>query len=85
MEGVIVNFRGSHHTQYSNQMIVKVNGVGNKEEAKKLIGKNVVWKSVGNKEIIGKIVKDHGNRGAVRVKFEKGLPGQALGGKVEIK
>ena len=33
----------------------------------------------------GKIIRDHGNRGAVRVKFEKGLPGQALGGKVEVK
>ena len=85
MEGVIVNFKGSHHTQYSSQMIIKLNGVNNKDEAKKLIGKTVIWKSIAGKEISGKIIRDHGNRGAVRVKFEKGLPGQALGGKVEVK
>ena len=29
-------------------------------------------------------MKEHGNKGAVRVKFEKGLPGQAISTKVKI-
>ncbi len=84
MEGIIVNFRGSHHTQYSDQMIVKIMEVENKEQAKKLISRKVVWKSPAGKEIIGKVTKDHGNKGAVRVKFEKGMPGQCIGEKVFI-
>jgi len=84
MEGVIVNYRGSHHTQYTNQMIVKVQGVDSKEEASKLIKKIVTWRSPAGKELTGEIRKEHGSKGAVRVKFKVGLPGQAVGTKVEI-
>ena len=84
MEGIIVNFRGSHKTQYSNQMIVKVSDIEKKEDAIKLIGKKVIWTTPSGKEIIGNITKEHGNKGAVRVRFEKGLPGQSLGEKVKV-
>jgi large subunit ribosomal protein L35Ae len=43
----------------------------------------VVWKG-GNKEFIGKIVGFHGKKGAVRVRFKKGVPGTALGTTVEL-
>ncbi|MFA4983551.1 MAG: 50S ribosomal protein L35ae, partial [Candidatus Micrarchaeia archaeon] len=36
------------------------------------------------KEIIGKVSKAHGNSGAVLARFDKGLPGQAIGTEVEI-
>jgi len=85
MEGVIVNFRGSHKTKYGNQMIIAVDSIKNKEKAKALVGKEVVWKSPKGKEIKGKITKDHGNSGALKVLFEKGMPGQSLSTKVEIK
>jgi large subunit ribosomal protein L35Ae len=84
MEGVIVNYRGSHKTQYPNQMIIKVEGIDSKERAKELIKKEVVWTTPSGKEMKGIIIKEHGNKGAVRVKFEKGLPGQAIGSKVKI-
>jgi len=84
MEGVIVNFKGGMHTQYTDYMIVKVGGIENKDQAKELVSKKVVWKSPTGKEIIGKVSKAHGNKGAVRVKFEKGMPGQAVGQKVNI-
>ncbi len=84
MEGVIINYRGSHKTQYPNQMVIKVSDIDSKEQASKLLKKNVIWKSPAGKEIKGVILKEHGNRGAVRVKFEKGLPGQAIGTKVKI-
>jgi len=84
MEGIIVNFRGSRRIKSSNQMIVQVDGVDSKEKAAKLIGKSVVWKSTAGKELKGKVSKEHGNKGAVRVIFDTGMPGQSLSGKVSI-
>lgn len=83
MEGVIVSYRQGRHTQTDNQMVINL-GLA-KEEAEKLVGKVVVWKNTVGKEIKGKISGTHGNKGAVRALFEKGLPGQCLAGKVEIK
>ena len=84
MEGKIVNFRGSHHTKYMNQIIIIVDAITSKEKAKNLLNKQVTWKTPSGKEIKGTIKKEHGNKGAVRAKFEKGLPGQAIGTKVTI-
>jgi len=84
MEGIILNFRGGRHTQKKNQMILKIDSVDSIEKAKKLINKGVVFKTVGGKEIKGKISNAHGNKGAVRAIFEKGMPGQAITKKVNI-
>lgn len=87
MEGVIVNYRSAKHRQTPNHIIIKINGIDGSEKAKKLVGKGVVWKnSIGKekKEIKGKVAKAHGNSGAVRAIFERGLPGQAIGTKVTI-
>ena len=85
MEGVIKNFRRSRTRQKTNHMIVYLDDSCNREKAAKLVGKSVVWKSPAGKEINGKVASAHGNKGAVRVIFEKGLPGQSLGSKIEIK
>jgi len=85
MEAVISNFRSGRHNQVNNQMILIVNGINKKEKTKDLIGKRVIWKSPKGKELKGEIVKSHGNKGAVRAKFETGMPGQSIGTKVEIK
>ncbi|MEK6937264.1 MAG: 50S ribosomal protein L35ae [Nanoarchaeota archaeon] len=84
MEGLIANFRRSRHVQTNNQMIILVNNITKKEDSKKLVGKKVVWKTKTGKEILGKVASSHGNKGALRVIFEKGLPGQSLGEKVQI-
>jgi len=84
MKGLIANFRGGRHTQYNNQMIIIAEGIKNKEQAQKILKKTVTWKSPSGKEIKGKITSIHGNKGAVRVLFEKGMPGQSIGGSVEI-
>ena len=65
-------------------MIIKVNGIETKEKAKDLLKKTVVWLTPTKKEIKGTIMKEHGNKGAVRVKFERGLPGQAIGTKDNV-
>ena len=59
-------------------------GAANKEEAKKMAGKVVEWKTPSGRIIRGKISDAHGNKGLVRAIFEKGLPGQAVTGDVEI-
>ena len=84
MEAIIVNFRGSHKTQYPNHIILKPSNSNSKEEANKLLNKKVTWTTPSGKEITGIVKKEHGNKGAVRAIFEKGLPGQAIGTKVKI-
>ena len=84
MEGTIANFRGGRHTKHNSQMIVHVKGVDKKDKAAELIGKSVVWSTPAKREIKGKVTNTHGNSGALRVKFDTGMPGQALGQKVKI-
>ena len=84
MDGTIVHFRGSRRVKRSNQMIVQVADVDNKEKASKLIGKKVVWKTPAGKQLNGQITNIHGNSGALRVQFDTGMPGQSIGTKVVI-
>ena len=86
MQGVIASFRRGRRTQNTRQMIVLVDGTDTKAKASKLIGKVVSWHAPGkNKKVLkGKISAPHGGKGAVRVIFEIGVPGQALGQKVTI-
>ena len=84
MEGTVANFRGGRHTKHNTQMIVHVKGVEDREKAAGIIGKSAVWSSPAKKEIKGTILAPHGNSGAVRIKFETGMPGQAIGQKVKI-
>ncbi|RMF05192.1 50S ribosomal protein L35ae [Candidatus Woesearchaeota archaeon] len=86
MKGTIVNFRLSRHNQKPNHIIIQVEGVSSRADAEKLVGKKVSWTAPGKKKttIEGKIQSPHGNSGALRAVFEKGLPGQSLGKTVEI-
>ncbi len=85
MEGIISNFRSARHHQTGNQMIILVEGISDKEKAKSLVGKTVVWTSPAGKELKGRVTFPHGNKGAVRALFETGMPGQAVGKKIIIK
>jgi len=84
MQGTISSFRRSRRVQKTSHIIVHVSSIDNREKASKLIGKNAVWKSPAGKEINGKVASPHGNKGALRIIFEKGLPGQSMSDKVEI-
>jgi large subunit ribosomal protein L35Ae len=83
MNGLIVSYRRSQRDITPNQAIVKVEGIKNRDEASKLVGKAVSWKSVKT-TIKGEVKSPHGNSGCLRVMFEKGLPGQAITQTVEI-
>lgn len=84
MEGTIVHFRGSRRVKRSNQMVLQVPGVDDKDKASKMIGKKVVWKTSAGKEMVGQITNIHGNSGALRVRFDTGMPGQSIGTKVVV-
>tara|TARA_Y100000031_G_C7998368_1_gene282442 strand:- start:207 stop:470 length:264 start_codon:yes stop_codon:yes gene_type:complete len=86
MEGIITNYKRGKRTQDDNQMIVTTEGVDSREKAAKLVGKKVSWKTPAKdaKEIKGEVRSAHGNKGALRVRFETGMPGQAIGQKVSI-
>jgi len=84
MKGIVVQFRRGRHVIHEKHYLLDV-GLKNREEAKKMKSKEVIWKSPGGKEIVGKISDAHGNKGLVRAIFEKGLPGQAITSEVEVK
>jgi len=84
MQGTIVNFRSSPTRQHHNHMIVMAEGVGSRQAAEKLIGREVIYKTEAMRDIKGKVAAAHGNKGAIRVIFEKGMPGQSISRKVEV-
>jgi large subunit ribosomal protein L35Ae len=84
MKGIIVNFRSGKSTQKDSHMIISIEGVDSREKAGQMVGKNVEWKTQAGNSIKGTVASAHGNKGAIRVIFEKGMPGQSLGTEVEV-
>ena len=82
-KGIVVQFRRGRKTIHEKHYLLDV-GANSREEASKLKGKEVVWKSPAGKEIKGKISDAHGTKGLVRAIFEKGLPGQAITTEIEV-
>ncbi len=77
-------FRGSHRTQNPRQIIAVSDAIDSREKAEELKGKKAVWETSSGKKIEGEVSGPHGNKGAVRIRFHKGLPGQALGTEIEV-
>jgi large subunit ribosomal protein L35Ae len=86
MKGIVIQFRRGRHVIEEKHFLLDF-GMKNREDASKLVGKEVIWTSPGKlkKQIKGKISSAHGNKGLVRAIFEKGLPGQSITTGVEIK
>jgi len=85
MQGIVSNFRRGKRTYTPRQFVIIVESLKARKDAEKLVGKHVEWKSSAGKIIKGVIASAHGNKGALRARFERGLPGQAVSQKVEIK
>ena len=83
--GRVIQFRRGRHTIHERQFLIELEGVSKKSEAERFVGKIVSWVSPAGKIIKGKISAAHGNRGILRAIFERGLPGQAITTKVEVK
>ncbi len=85
MKGVIKNYRRGRHNANERQLVIEIDGVTSKEKAYSLVGSRVEWKSPSGKVFNGTITSAHGNSGAVRALFHKGLPGQCIGQEVLVK
>ncbi len=85
VEGRIIQFRRGRHTIVEKHFLIEINGIADKEQAKKFVGKEVIWTSPAGKKIKGKVSATHGSNGVIRAIFETGLPGQAVTEIVEIK
>jgi large subunit ribosomal protein L35Ae len=81
--GTIVNYRIGIKTQKPKECLIQFAHVNSASLAGQLVNRKVVWKQ-GDIKLIGKIAGSHGKKGVVKVKFQKGVPGQALGTTVEL-
>jgi len=81
--GTIVNYRIGIRTQMSKWCLIQIMGENTVSKAGQLIGRKVVLK-YGKNRFIGRIMGLHGKNGVVTTKFRKGIPGQALGARVEL-
>ncbi len=84
MEAIVKNYKRGRKTMTGNQLVLISSKVDSKSKASALVGKKVVWKTKSGKTINGKIASAHGDKGAMRARFTKGIPGQAIGTKIEI-
>ena len=83
--GVISSYRRSKTIIHPRFAILHFAGFETRNDAYKLIGKKVKWKSRAGKVVKGTITRVHGKKGAVCGHFkEGGLPGEALGQKIEL-
>lgn len=81
LSGTVISFRQSKHRQDSYQTIVHI---ANRDRTGKLMGARVVWLRKDGLQILGRVVANHGSKGAVRVRWSRGFPPQALGSQVKI-
>lgn len=84
MKGLLVSYKRGRHLIHPKQGLVKATGIDSKAKAQALVGRKVTYTTKSGKKISGKVTRPHGNKGLVRARFNKGLPGQAIGREVEI-
>ena len=83
IQGVITSYRVGPRTQRCKECIIRFAHVAPVSQASGLIGRKVAWKA-GKNKIAGKIVALHGDKGLVRARFRRGVPGQAIGTTVDL-
>lgn len=83
--GVVMSYkRGGGGRQYTQRVLVKLVGV-DPRKAGVFIGAKAVYRDRYGNVYKGKVLRLHGKRnGVVEIAFNPNLPGQALGGLVEI-
>ena len=78
VQGRITNYRTGPKEQTSNECLIEFENVNTEGLACKLTGQKVTWTN-GKTKLIGKVRGPHGKNGMVRVRFIRGVPGQAIG------
>jgi large subunit ribosomal protein L35Ae len=83
VHGTIMNYRIGIRTQMPKWCLIQIMGENIVSKAGQLVGQRVVLK-YGKSTFIGRIMGLHGKKGVVTAKFRKGVPGQAIGARVEL-
>jgi large subunit ribosomal protein L35Ae len=81
--GTIVNYRIGIRTQMPKSCLIQITGENSVSKPGQLIGRKVILKYENN-EFVGKIMDLHGKKGVVTARFHKGVPGLAIGARVEV-
>ncbi len=79
MHATIVGFRGTKRNMYNEYCVIHIDD----KNPARFIGRKVIFRTPANRTIKGKIIRQHGKD--LLAKFDRGLPGFALGSKVEVK
>ncbi len=80
--GKITNYRIGIRSQSPKECLVEFKDM-TYGSAGRLVGQKVAWKGK-NSVHLGKVMGLHGKSGTVRVRFRRGVPGQAIGTEVKI-
>lgn len=86
MELVIVAFRGSPWSRMNtHEAVVEVRGKDASPDS--FLGARIAWRTRTGRVVRGKVVKRHGHLQGPKVvaRFHRGLPGQALGARLEVR
>jgi ribosomal protein L35AE/L33A len=86
MELRIMAFKGSPwQCGNTHEAVLEVRGRNARPD--ELLGAHLVWKTQTGRVVRGKVVKRHGHLTGNKLvaRFHKGLPGQALGSRVEVR
>ncbi|XP_037956431.1 60S ribosomal protein L35a-like [Teleopsis dalmanni] len=98
-KAVFTGYKRGLRNQHESQAILKIEGCRRKEHGRFYIGKRCVYvykaetkkcvpqhpeRKTRLRAIWGKVTRLHGNTGAVRARFNRNLPGQAMGHRIRI-
>ncbi len=84
LTGRLLGYRWGIHRQRVREGLLSVGGCDNADDARKLVGRNVLLRYRKGKVVTGKIIGIHGVKGVLRARFRKGLAGDAVGLRVRI-
>ncbi len=76
MDAIITSYRRGSNDQNTHQVLVRFSSI---EEAKKALGKRIVYEDEKGNKYLGKVLRLHGKKGVAIAVFKPNLPGQALG------
>lgn len=83
--GYVINerFKQSSRSKKRRDYVLDFPGVNDREIASRLVGKKVEYRD-NVVRIVGRIVNTHGDRGRLRARFAKTLPGKFWSGRVYL-
>ncbi|EDW95770.1 60S ribosomal protein L35a [Drosophila yakuba] len=98
-KAVFTGYKRGLRNQHENQAILKIEGARRKEHGSFYVGKRCVYvykaetkkcvpqhpeRKTRVRAVWGKVTRIHGNTGAVRARFNRNLPGHAMGHRIRI-